>query len=168
MTLHTRFIKLIHRKSFINKKKGCVYMKEMIILNNLTLVKAKRVGKSVWDNRTKRFIYNNDQLETTLSLFSEDEEVYSKLASAYENTHEKFVPRWFKEKEGYINLKSNFDIPVLTTNDEETTLVDLINESPTLIGSKVNISLTLADGAVYPNAIKIIEEGEVKNPFEGL
>lgn len=143
-------------------------MKEMVILNDVTLVKAKRGGKSVWDNRTKRFIYNNDQLETTLSLFSEDEEVYSKLAIAYENTHEKFVPRWFKEKEGYINLKSNYDIPVLTTNDEETTLVDLINESPTLIGSKVNISLTLTDGAVYPNAIKIIEEGEVKNPFEGL
>ena len=143
-------------------------MKEMIILNDVTLVKAKRGAKSVWDNRTKRFTYNNDQLETTLSLFSEDEEVYSKLASAYENTHEKFIPRWFKEKEGYINLKSNFEIPVLTTNDEETTLVDLINESPTLIGSKVNISLTLTDGAVYPNAIKIVEDGEVKNPFEGL
>lgn len=143
-------------------------MKEMVILNNVTLVKAKRGGKSVWDNRTKRFTYNNDQLETTLSLFSEDEEIYSKLASAYEDTHEKFVPRWFKEKNGYINLKSNYDIPVLTTNDEETTLVDLINESPTLIGSKVNISLTLSDGAIYPNAIKIIEDGEVKNPFEGL
>ena len=143
-------------------------MKEMIILNDVTLVKAKRGGKSVWDNKTKRFTYNNDQLETTLSLFSENEEIYSKLASAYEDTHEKFVPRWFKEKNGYINLKSNYDIPVLTTNDEETTLVDLINESPTLIGSKVNISLTLADGAIYPNAIKIIEEGEVKNPFDGL
>ena len=143
-------------------------MKEMVILNDVTLVKAKRGCKSVWDNRTKRFTYNNDQLETTLSLFSEDEEIYSKLSSAYEDTHEKFVPRWFKDKEGYINLKSNFDIPVLTTNDEETTLVDLINESPTLIGSKVNISLTLADGAIYPNAIKIIEDGEVKNPFEGL
>lgn len=140
----------------------------MVILNDVTLVKAKRGWKSVWDNRTKRFTYNNDQLETTISLFSENEEIYSKLASAYENTHEKFVPRWFKEKEGYINLKSNFDIPVLTTNDEETTLVDLIDESSTLIGSKVNISLTLADGAIYPNAIKIIEEGEVKNPFEGL
>ena len=34
--------------------------------------------------------------------------------------------------------------------------------------SKVNISLTLADGAIYPNAIKIIENGEVKNPFDGL
>ena len=143
-------------------------MKEMVILNDVTLVKAKRGWKSVWDNKTKRFTYNNDQLETTLSLFSEDEEVYSKLASAYEDTHEKFIPRWFKEKNGYINLKSNYDIPVLTTNDEETTLIDLINELPTLIGSKVNISLTLADGAVYPNAIKIIEDGEVKNPFEGL
>ena len=143
-------------------------MKEMVILNDVTLVKAKRGGKSVWDNRTKRFTYNNDQLETTLSLFSEDEEIYSKLSSAYEDTHEKFIPRWFKEKNGYINLKSNYDIPVLTTNDEETTLVDLINESPTLIGSKVNISLTLTDGAVYPNAIKIVEDGEVKNPFEGL
>ena len=143
-------------------------MKEMVILNDVTLAKAKRGGKSVWDNKSKRFVYNNDQLETTLSLFSEDEEVYSKLSSAYENTHEKFIPRWFKEKEGYINLKSNFDIPVLTTNDEETTLADLINESPTLIGSKVNISLTLADGAIYPNAIKIIEDGEDKNPFEGL
>lgn len=143
-------------------------MKEMIILNDVTLLKAKRGGKSVWDNKTKRFTYNNDQLETTLSLFSEDEEVYSKLSSAYDNTHEKFIPRWFKEKEGYINLKSNFDIPVLDTNNNETTLVDLINESPTLIGSKVNISLTLVDGAIYPNAIKIIEDGEVKNPFEGL
>ena len=143
-------------------------MKEMVILNDVTLVKAKRGGKSVWDNKTKRFTYNNDQLETTLSLFSEDEEIYSKLASAYEDTHEKFIPRWFKEKNGFINLKSNYDIPVLTTNDEETTLVDLINESPTLIGSKVNISLTLTDGAIYPNAIKIIEDGEVKNPFDGL
>lgn len=143
-------------------------MKEMIILNNVTLVKAKRGGKSVWDNRTKRFTYNNEQLETTLSLFSEDEEIYSKLASAYENTYEKFIPRWFKEKNGYINLKSNFDIPVLDTNNNETTLVDLINESPTLIGSKVNISIVIVDGAIYPNAIKIIEEGEVKNPFEGL
>ena len=143
-------------------------MKEMVILNDVTLVKAKRGGKSVWDNKTKRFTYNNDQLETTLTLFSEDEEIYSKLASAYEDTHEKFIPRWFKEKNGFINLKSNYDIPVLTTNDEETTLVDLINESPTLIGSKVNISLTLTDGAIYPNAIKIIEDGEVKNPFDGL
>ena len=143
-------------------------MKEMVILNDVTLVKAKRGGKSVWNNRTKRFTYKNDQLETTLSLFSDDEKVYSKLSSAYDNTHEKFIPRWFKEKEGYINLKSNFDIPVIDTNNNETTLVDLINESPTLIGSKVNISLFIGNGAIYPNAIKIIEDGKVKNPFEGL
>ena len=143
-------------------------MKEMVILNNVTLVKAKKKKKKVWDNKSKRFIYTNEHLETSLSLFSEDEEVYSKLASAYDDTHEKFIPRWFKEKNGYINLKSNFDIPVLDTNKNETTLVDLIDESPTLIGSKVNISLIIVDGAIYPNAIKIIEEGEVKNPFEGL
>lgn len=84
---------------------------------------------------------------------------------AYENSGAKMTPKWVKDRGEYINLSSKFDIPTRTVKNRDTSLEDLMAESSTLIGSEVGVSLVVKEGAVYPKAIKIFEDGEEVNPF---
>ncbi len=144
-------------------------MNDNIIINEVKLIKATHGGKKVWDNRTKRYIVNPDEIVTALTLAELTNDDYKLIESAYADTIPNFIPKWFKEQSGFMNLTTAFAIPVMdidgTIYDDITTL---INECPTLIGSTISISLDLKKGSVYPKSIKIVEQGEEKNPFEGM
>lgn len=75
----------------------------------------------------------------------------------YKDSPASFIPKWFKdEKTEYINFKSKFDIPTISDDDKEcTTLNDFIKKYGNINGSKCGIALKVADGAIYPIAIKI-------------
>lgn len=134
------------------EKKG----KELVIVEG-TVVSA-RIGSSRFDEKIK----NRISIKCEPSTLD-----YAKFEKAYENSGARLTPNWVKDKDGYINLSSKFDIPCKETRGKVITFEEF-TEKTTALGSKVKASLAIKDGAVYPVAFKILEEGEEINPFEGL
>ena len=134
------------------EKKG----REIVIVEG-TVVSA-RIGTSRFDDKEK----------CRLSVKCEPKTLdYAKFEKAYEKSGSRLTPNWVKDKDGYINLNSKFDIPCKDITGKIITFEEFTEKS-TALGSTVMLSLTIKDGAVYPVAFKVLEEGEELNPFEGL
>lgn len=109
--------------------------------------------------------------------FSEDEKnrltiksdnlPYEVFDEAYKSVGSKLTPTWLKERNGYINLNSKFDIPNKSINGRKQSFNDFIEED-TCVGSEVKIALTVKEGAIYPIAFVVTKEGEPRNAFDGL
>lgn len=134
----------------MKKEETKIETKELIIDGVLT---SCRIGSSKYD----------DVIKNRISVKSESLP-YEELEKAYVNSGSRLTPNWLKEKNGYINLSSKFDIPVLDINRKELSFEDLCDKS-TCIGSTVKVALNVKDGAIYPKAIMIVSEGEEKDPF---
>lgn len=87
--------------------------------------------------------------------------------TAYKDAGNKMTPAWYKDKTGYINLASIYNIPVCDFKGVIMTFEEFCNNERA-IGSKVRMSITQKEGSVYPKAMKILEYGEERDPFEGL
>ena len=89
--------------------------------------------------------------------------------TAYEGTRTSFIPQWYKEQEGYMNLSSVYDIPCRYGNDKFT-FSDWISKDNDLTApnSEVCIRIRQKDGAVYPVAIDILKDGEVADVWDGF
>lgn len=119
------------------------------------IITSARFGKS-------RF---NDEDKNRLTVKS-DSIPYDDI-HAYDKAGERLTPKWYKEQNGYINLVSRYDIPVRSTKGRQITFEEWLEEFNT-IGAKVKVKINEKDGAVYPMAIVVLEDGEDLNPFEGL
>lgn len=86
---------------------------------------------------------------------------------AYDEVGNKLTPKWFKERTGYINLTSLYDIPV---KDSKGRIIEFEAwlDDYNVIGSEVNVSIIQKEGCLYPKAIKVITDGEARDPFEDL
>lgn len=91
---------------------------------------------------------------------------YDKI-TAFKESGAKLTPAWFKDKNGYMNLASLYNIPVKDSRNREISFSEFV-ELETAIGSKIKLSVVQRDGAIYPKAFKVIEDGEPRDPFEGL
>lgn len=86
---------------------------------------------------------------------------------AYDNVGPKLTPAWLKNRDGYINLSSIYEIPI---KDALGKLIDFetwVSEYNAL-GAKVKVSIKQKDGAIYPQALMVLEDGEDRDPFEGM
>lgn len=83
---------------------------------------------------------------------------------AYKNVGPTLTPTWYKNREGYMNLASVYDVPVRTEKNREITFSDWISECNP-ISSEVNVKVIQKDGACYPAAIDVVKDGEEQNPF---
>lgn len=83
---------------------------------------------------------------------------------AYKNVGSKLTPTWFKNREGYMNLASVYDVPVRTENNRVISFSDWI-EDCNPISSEVNVKVIQKEGACYPVAIDVVKDGEEQNPF---
>ena len=86
---------------------------------------------------------------------------------AFDECGNKYTPSWLKDADGYMNLKSNFDIPVKDSRGKKITFDDWI-ESETTTGALVVVKIRQKEGAIYPMAIKILQDGENVDPFEDM
>ena len=87
--------------------------------------------------------------------------------TAFDDSGAKLTPTWYKNKDGYMNLKSKFDIPVKDTDGKVITFDTWIHEY-NAVGAVVNIKTIQKDGTIYPSAIVVVEDGEELNPFEDM
>lgn len=119
------------------------------------VVKSAYIGKTKFSDTVKnRIAVQSDNIP------------YDQI-TAYKEVGNKLTPAWFKDKTGYINLASIYNIPVMGVKGEIMTFEEF-TENERAIGSKVRMSITQKEGSVYPKAIKILELGEERDPFEGL
>ena len=125
-----------------------------VIIIEGTVVEA-RIGKSRY----------SEDIKNRVALKS-DSIPYDSI-TAFETVGAKLTPSWFKDKTGYINVSSMYDIPVKDIKDKIIDFDEWISEYNAL-GSKVKMSLTQKEGALYPKAIRVIENGEDRDPFEDL
>ena len=86
---------------------------------------------------------------------------------AYDNVGTKLTPSWYKNRDGYINLSSIYSIPVMDASGKKISFDDWM-ENYNVLGSIVKISIKQKDGAVYPEAIKVLEDGEERDPFADM
>lgn len=127
-------------------------------MNNLVIegvVVSAKYGATKFDDKNKY----------RLSLYSESMP-YDDI-KAFDTVGEKMTPSWYKEQEGYINLNSIFDIPVMDIKGNRIDF-DAWLETGKAVKSKVKVSVRQKEGALYPIAIKVIEEGEEFDPFADL
>lgn len=128
-------------------------------MNNIivegTIVSARFGSNKFDDNNKYRIAIESDSID------------YDSI-HAYDNVGSKLTPTWFKDKTGYINLSSIYDIPIQDVNGKRIDFEEWIGEDHNALGSKVKVSIKQKEGALYPIAIKVIEEGEERDPFEGL
>lgn len=86
---------------------------------------------------------------------------------AYDNSGTKLTPAWFKNQDGYINLSSIYSMPVMNTRGNQIDFDDWISDY-NVLGSIVKVSVKQKEGALYPEAIRVIEDGEERDPFADL
>ena len=86
---------------------------------------------------------------------------------AFDKSGVRLTPTWFKDKTGYISLASVYEIPVMTTNGRKISFEDWL-ENFNALGSEVRVSIIQKDGAIYPKAVKVLKDGEARDPFEDL
>lgn len=91
---------------------------------------------------------------------------YDKI-TAFNESGARLTPSWFKDKNGYMNLASLYNIPVKDSRGREISFSEFI-ETETAIGSKIKLSVTQREGAIYPKAFIVLEDGEPRDPFAGL
>lgn len=119
------------------------------------VIVSARYGSTKFDDRNKyRFTIKSDNIP------------YDEIV-AYEGVGTKMTPAWFINQDGYINLASIYSIPVLNSEGIKTE-TDAWFNTDNVIGSKVRVSIRQKEGAVYPVAIKVLEDGEERDPFKDL
>lgn len=91
--------------------------------------------------------------------------------TVFDGSGSRFTPTWLKDANGYISLKSIYDIPVKLANGRESTFQEWI-ESGTAKGSEVRCKIvqkiSRGNGSVYPVAIKVLNAGLLDDPFEDM
>ena len=126
-------------------------------------------GKVVRNFFGKTKISNDEKYRVTMLL---DKDNITTLRNAvkenetYKDSGKKMTPKWFSESEedgsAYVNLTSGYPIPVKDENDDANSLDEMY------VGARVKVSINLREGAIYPKAFLILENGEEYNPFEDL
>ena len=81
----------------------------------------------------------DEEIKNRISVFSEDTGFYDEI-TAYNEVGAKFTPDWFKKAEGYINLVSMYDIPVLDADGVRLSFETWIATN-TAVGSKVSVKV---------------------------
>lgn len=134
------------------KKEQKAVMENVIVEG---VIVSARYGSTKFDDRNKyRFSIKSDNIP------------YDEIV-AYEGVGTKMTPAWYINQDRYINLASIYSIPVLNSEGIKTD-TDAWFNTDNVIGSKVRVSIRQKEGAIYPVAIKVLEDGEERDPFKDL
>lgn len=117
-----------------------------------------------------------EKLWITLAEAELNDEQKAELADAFKDAGKKFTPEWIKNFTGYVNTSTQFDLAYrLGKNipaelkekypEEGPNVLQLIKDGFPYMGATVKLSLKVQEGAIYPNAIKFLSEGNAFNPY---
>lgn len=132
---------------------------EMIIKGKLIV--CKRTEKEFKGKTVKEKLY------ITLAEVNLDDEKMAAIQEAFKESGKKFTPDWVKNFTGYVNLATEFPLPVRDLDGEDHDSIEefIKEEKFPWMGAEVKASINVKDGAIYPNSIKFLSEG---NPFDAF
>ena len=135
-------------------------MAKTIILKG-DLIKCNRTRKEFKGKETAEKLY------ITLASVEFDADKKAIIEEAFKESGKKFTPSWVTEFEGYVNLSTKYEIPFKDTVNNVTgdSIENYISDGFNWLGAKVSVSINVKDGALYPKAMIIHEEGKEFNPF---
>ena len=127
-------------------------------------------GKLITCTREKKEFKGNEvkeQLYVTLAEVELSDKKMAELKEAFKDAGKKFTPKWLTDFKGYVNLKTEFDLPVRDLEgNEHDSIEEFIKETKfPYMGAEAKISINIKDGAVYPNSVMLLTEGKPYNPF---
>lgn len=120
---------------------------------------------------------NAESGKTDINLRVPDDLDISIFAGAFKKSKKQYIPKWYSEFKGYVNLHSKYKVPVQIAIPDEEGDIDLINtDTAKLISGKddykyykAKVKMKVKEGAVYPMAIKICGEPDNSyNPFDDM
>lgn len=124
------------------------------------LIVCKREKKEFEKGRTKEGLF------VTLKEVELTDVQKQKLLDVFKDSGAKFTPSWLKNFEGYVSLCTQYDLPYIAIDKSEHMSIEKgIAEGLKWMGAEVALSVALKDGAIYPNAVKFITEGQGFDPF---
>lgn len=135
-------------------------MAKSVIFNG-SLIKCNRTSKEF------KGVKGKEKLYLTLAEVELSDDIKEALAEAYKDAGKKFTPTWVSDFDGYVNLSTIYELPFKDTvnNVAGISIEDYIADGFNWLGAKVRISANIKDGAVYPKAIVIDEEGKEFDAF---
>lgn len=135
-------------------------------------------GKLGYCKREKKTFEGRDVKEKLYISLKEVDSItkdqWEQIKAIYAEVGKKFTPEWVKNFKGYVNLSSQYSVPVRqTVNDnfdtEYKSIEDLIDGGFPWYGAEVKVSINLKNddknNAIYPNSIIILTEGTEFNAF---
>lgn len=125
------------------------------------LITCKRQVKEFNGKSQKEMLY------ITLAEVNLSKDKLQELADAFKEAGKKFTPDWVKNFKGYVNLKTEFDLPCKDLEGKEHGSIEdwLTDEKFPWMGAEVKTSINLKEGAVYPKSLMFISEGQPYDPF---
>lgn len=107
----------------------------------------------------------DESLYITLAEVELSKDQKKELESAFKDAGPKFTPEWVKDFNGYVNVKTQFDLPCRDLDGEDHDSIESFIKGFAWMGADVQLSLNIKEGAVYPNAIIFKSAGKKYNPF---
>lgn len=126
------------------------------------LIKCKREVKKFKKGTSK------NKLWITLAEVKLSDDQLKELREAFKDSGKNFTPDWILDPEGYVNVSTEFELPVRVAYTEEVTdhdSIESILKDIKWVGAECNLNVNIKEGAVYPVAIMLTKEGEARNPF---
>ena len=108
-----------------------------------------------------------EKLYITLAEVKLDDDKMAELQAAFKEAGKKFTPDWIKNFTGYVNLATEFELPCMDLDGDTHDSIEafITDEKFPWMGAEVKASINVKEGAIYPNSIKFLKEG---NPFDAF
>ena len=107
----------------------------------------------------------DEALYITLAEVELSKDQKKELEEAFKDSGKKFTPEWVKDFTGYVNVKTQYDLPCRDLDGQDHASIEAFIKNFAWMGADVQLSLNIKEGAVYPNAIIFKSEGKAFNPF---
>lgn len=112
--------------------------------------------------------------KNTINIIPEDAVMfYETIAPVFADAGKKFIPDWYKKGENVI-LKSTYDYKVMLPDESKITFTEYL-ERGLIKGAKVTVRCLMKTdedgnylGVIYPLAMRVYEDGEEFDQFEGM
>ena len=131
-------------------------------------------GELVTCKREVKTFNNGDKsgnlLWITLGEVELSDKQKKELAEAYKDTGKKQTPGWVKKFEGYVNVKTQFPLPVRDPEGNDFDSIEDFIKNFKWLHAPCRLSVSIktnddGEAAIYPKAIIFDGEGEAFNPF---
>ena len=133
---------------------------DVVILRGVTIKRCKFEGGNYKVNG--RVVNSEKMWRLYITNISDDK--LDQAISNHFDKNDRFTPKWARaEHVTECNLKTRFECPVQIDGNEFKMSYIFGGDD-----CKADIKVIVKDGAVYPIAIKVIENGSYENPFDDM